>query len=153
MGAFDKRVKQKENPKGQRVVQKVSPDDFYDMTPTWNFSSIDTEMWPFTKQHIGDAFWDEILPHLIGLESQTWKEILINSKKQNHSIKVEELNKKAQARLENRYIEAEALISLRISGTHRIYGYNNGRVFNLLWYDDGHGDNDSCVCRSKKKHT
>lgn len=52
-----------------------------------------------------------------------------------------------------RYIEAEALISLRMTGNHRLYGYMSGRVFNIIWYDDDHGDNDTCVCRSFKKHT
>lgn len=59
----------------------------------------------------------------------------------------------SQERLASKYIEAESLISLRVTGNHRLYGYMTGRVFNVLWYDDDHGDNDKCVCRSRLKHT
>ena len=31
-----------------------------------------------------------------------------------------------------KYIEAESLISLRITGNHRLYGYMTGRVFNAV---------------------
>lgn len=40
-----------------------------------------------------EIFWDEILPHIQGWETQTWKEILPDAKKQNHSIDVTKLNK------------------------------------------------------------
>ena len=90
---------------------------------------------------------------LKAFETQTWSEILVKDKKQNHAINVYDLNKTAQERLEEKYIEAEALISLRITGTHRLYGYMEGSVFHILWYDIEHGDNETCVCRSHKKHT
>lgn len=77
----------------------------------------------------------------------------LDVKKSNHSIEVKKLNKIASDRLEQLYIEAEALLSLRLTGTHRIYGYMNGAVFNILWIDLMHGDNEQCVCRSHKKHT
>lgn len=93
------------------------------------------------------------MPHLQGWETQTWGNILIESKKQNHSIDINYLNKKATDRLIKLYIEAESIISLRLSGTHRIYGFIKGSVFNLLWVDLNHGDNMDCVCRSHKKHT
>lgn len=93
------------------------------------------------------------MPHFQGWETQTWKEILVNAKKQNHSIEASELNKAASDRLIELYVEAEAIISLRLTGTHRIYGYIKGSVFNILWVDLNHGDNNTCVCRSRKKHT
>lgn len=93
------------------------------------------------------------MPYFQSLEKQTWNEILLVNKKNNHSLNLDDLNKVAQDRLVELKIEAESLISLRLSGKHRIYGFRNGRVFNILWYDDDHGDNDTCVCRSRKKHT
>ena len=110
-------------------------------------------MWAFSQSHMGDLFWTEILPRLKALETQTWSEILVRDKKQNHSLDSNELNKAAKDRLASRFIEAEALISLRITGNHRLYGYMTGRVFNVLWYDDDHGDNSTCVCRSHLKYT
>ena len=102
---------------------------------------------------MGESFWTEVLPRLKALEAKTWSEILVRDKKQNHSLNLDELNKTARDRLISKYIEAESLISLRITGNHRLYGYMIGRVFNVLWYDDDHGDNSTCICRSHLKHT
>jgi hypothetical protein len=121
--------------------------------PAWSFADSDQDMWSFTQAHIGNLIWTEILPRLKALETQTWNEILVRDKKQNHSINAQDLNKVAQNRMADKYIEAESLISLRVTGNHRLYGYMIGRVFNILWYDDDHGDNSTCVCRSYLKHT
>lgn len=148
-----KQIKQKEIPRGKSIVQGGDPEQYYRESPAWSFANSDQDMWAFTQSHIGELIWTEIFPRLKALESQTWNEILIKNKKQNHSINVEDLNKIAQDRLAAKYIEAESLISLRVTGTHRLYGYMTGRVFNVLWYDDEHGDNNTCVCRSYLKHT
>ena len=149
-----KKVSQKEIPSNERrIVQKKEPESYYDKNPSWNFHTCDNEMWSFSKENAGDYIWSEIIPHLKGLESQTWNEIFLLAKKQNHSISCLTLNPIAQKRLSEKYIEAESLCSLRLNGTHRIYGYMNGSVFNILWFDPCHGDNDKCVCRSTKKHT
>ncbi|MCI8639145.1 MAG: hypothetical protein HFG41_08395 [Coprococcus sp.] len=148
-----KQIKQKESPKGKSIAQGGNPEQYYIENPAWSFANSDQDMWSFTKEHVGELIWTEILPRLKALESQTWNEILVKSKKQNHSINVEDLNKVAQERLGAKYIEAESLISLRITGNHRLYGYMTGRVFNVLWYDDDHGDNKTCVCSSHLGHT
>ena len=155
MADFNRRkeVKQKEVPKGKAVAQGGDPERYYSENPAWTFANADQEMWAFSQKHIGAAIWTEILPRLQALETQTWSEILVRNKKQNHSLDLNELNKVAHDRLASRYIEAESLISLRITGNHRLYGHMTGRVFNILWYDDDHGDNSTCVCRSRLKHT
>lgn len=152
-GSKKKKVVQKEIPKGRHIAQTQNPESYYQEYPAWGFNSCDTKMWGFTSDNIGNAFWTEILPYLKGLETRTWNDIMVNAKKQNHSIDVSNLNPAAQKRLAELYVEQDSIVSLRISATHRIYGYNVGRVFNILWYDSDHGDNDTCVCRSKKKHT
>lgn len=149
----EKKIKQKEYPKGKSIVQGGNPNQYYAQNPAWTFANSDQDMWAFSKEHVGEEIWKEIIPTLQGLETQTWSEILIRDKKKNHSLDLNELNKTAQDRLAARYIEAESLISLRITGTHRLYGYMTGRVFNILWYDDEHGDNSKCVCRLHLKHT
>jgi hypothetical protein len=149
----DKQIKQKENPKGKSIAQGGDPGQYYSQNPAWTFANSDQEMWAFSQEHIGDLIWSEILPRLKALETQTWGEILVRDKKLNHSLNLNDLNKVAQDRLAERYIEAESLISLRVTGNHRLYGYMSGRVFNILWYDDDHGDNSKCVCRSYLKHT
>lgn len=152
-GSKKKRVIQKEMPQDHYVTQMQDPDSYYKEHPAWSFKSCDAERWQFTSENIGDAVWTEILPYLQNLETQTWKDVLLAAKKQNHSIDVRKLNVVAQRRLTELYIEQDAIISLRLSATHRLYGYIIGRVFNILWYDNNHGDNDACVCRAKQKHT
>ena len=129
------------------------PSQYYSQNPAWTFANSDQDMWAFSKEHVGEVIWTEIIPRLRALETQTWSEILVRDKKQNHSLDLNDLNRVDQDRLITRYIEAESLISLRVTGTHRLYGYMTGRVFNILWYDDEHGDNSKCVCRSHLKHT
>lgn len=75
----------------------------------------------------------------------------MQGKKHHHEIDVLQLNKVAIKRLEELQLELEALRSLKISATHRIYGYIVDQTFYILWYDDNHGDNSTCVCRSRKK--
>lgn len=149
----DKKIKQKEIPIGKGIVQGGNPEQYYSQNPAWTFANVDKEMWAFSSDHIGKLIWTEIIPRLEDLETQTWGEILVKDKKQNHSLDLGDLNKIAQNRLIERYIEAESIISLRITGSHRLYGYMIGRVFNILWFDDDHGDNSKCVCRSYLKHT
>lgn len=153
MAGSRKKVKQAKAPEGNRIRKKGNPDQYYSYHPSWNFSICDKKQWSLFSRGQREIFWDEILPHFQGWETQTWKEILVDAKKQNHSIDVANLSKTASDRLAELYIEAESLISLRLAGTHRIYGYMNGAVFNILWVDLDHGDNISCVCRSHKKHT
>ena len=66
---------------------------------------------------------------------------------------MDELSKAAAARLVDLKIEAEAVHTLRLGGQLRLYGTLDGSVYNIIWYDDDHWDNDRCVCRSNKKHT
>lgn len=149
----NKQIIQREIPRGKSIAQGGDPEQYYSENPAWSFANADQEMWAFSQEHIGELIWSEILPRLRALETQTWGEILVRDKKQNHSLNLVDLNKAAQDRLAARYIEAESLISLRVTGNHRLYGYMSGRVFNILWYDDDHGDNNKCVCRSRLKHT
>lgn len=149
----NKKIKLTNRPSSGLPTSRENPDKFYSKKPSWNFATCDKEQWAFNEEHAGELFWKEILPRMEGLESQTWGEVLIDGKKQNHSICVNKLNPDAQKRLADKMIEFQAIISLRITGSHRLYGYMNDSVFNILWYDTEHGDNDYCVCRSRKKHT
>lgn len=146
-------VKRKENPPGKKISRKEEPDAYYSEYPAWHFAFCDKDMWPFAEENAGELFWKEILPFLQNLEKRQWRDILVNSKKQNHSINASELSTKAQKRLTELPIEAESIISLRLTGTHRIYGYIIGRVFNIIWFDKNHGDNGDCVCRSHMRNT
>lgn len=149
----EKQIKQKFRPEQRKVVQTEDPKAFYSEHPSWNFHTCDNEYWAFTQEAVGDMLWQEILPHLQELEKLEWQEIVLQAKKQNHSIEPNGLNKVARDRLDELNIEAESLISLRLNGTHRLYGFLVGSVFSILWFDQDYGDNKDCVCRSYLKHT
>lgn len=154
MAGSNKRVKQKQNPKGNIIKQGGNPDGFYSLSPAWRFSKGDKEMWSLYSSDVTcDLLLREILPHLQGWELQKWSDILVRDKKNNHPIEPDKLNKAASDRFKELKIEAEAVISLRVTSTHRLYGYMVGEIFNILWLDLNHGDNETCVCRSHKKHT
>ena len=103
----DKRIIQKEIPKGKNIAQGGNPEQYYSQNPAWTFANADHEMWAFSQEHIGQLIWSEILPRLEALETQTWGEILVKNKKQNHSLNPNDLNKVAQDRLATKYIEAD----------------------------------------------
>lgn len=146
-------VKQVEQPKGRQINSSDLPESYYSKHPSWNFHARDKEMWVLDEAHAGPAFWKEIFPHLIGWESRKWSEILIGNRKHDHSIDLSKLNKIAVDRLDELELELGSIVSLTLTGTHRLYGYIVDAVFYVLWYDDNHGDNSTCVCRSHKKHT
>lgn len=150
---YRKRVKREKEPSGNQINQGGNPTQYYLLHPAWNFSSCDKENWRLDSDKVRKIFWDEILPHFQGWETQTWGEILIDAKKQNHSIDAVKLNRVDLNRLAELFVEAEAIISLRLTSTHRIYGYIKGAIFNILWVDLEHGDNLTCVCRSRKRNT
>lgn len=153
MAACKKKVAGINLPQVKKVVQADNPSAYYDESPAWVFSTADKECWAFSENRIGNVIWSEIIPYLQNIEPQKWKDILVTAKKQNHSIQADSLNKAARDRLTQLHLELDSIVSLRITGNHRLYGYLVGRVFCLLWYDDDHGDNADCVCRSHLKHT
>ncbi len=163
--AVSKKIKRGGNPKGgirqggtpiPEIKQGGDPNSIMQEHPSWRLSSCDTEpsiMWSFHELRLSHEFWSTIFPKLQDFESMTWGEILIAAKKQNHGADISELSKPARDRLAELQIEEEALHSLRLGGQIRIYGFLTGSVYNILWYDDNHGDNKTCVYRSRKKHT
>ena len=153
MAGSKKKIKQKEHPHNRKPVRSEKPNSFYSQNPSWNFSMADPDCWSFTKDHIKDSIWTDIIPTMQKLETQTWDEIFIHTKKSNHSIAKSNLNKRAIKRIDELQLEADTIYSLRVNSTKRLYGLIDEGVFELLWYDDNHGDNSTCVCRSHKKHT
>lgn len=153
--ACKKRPKIKAEPESKRKINNIeSPDKYYEKHPSWKFASRDKENWPLTKENMGNKIWDEIIPRMERFETMTWNEIFQINKKKNHSLSdSENWNTKAKKKLAEIKIEREAVLSLSISGKCRLYGYMDEAAFVILWYDDNHGDNSSCVYRSYKKHT
>ena len=100
-------------------------------------------------QNIDGEKLKEIQTKLSNYESRTWLEILVDSKKQNHTVPINELSKLARERLtEMKLDDLDELTSLRLSGTERIWGKVNQGVMELLWWDPNHE-----VYPTQKKNT
>lgn len=150
-----KTVKQTKNPPG-RSFGKTDPDSHSKEKLSWNFSMCDTDpsiRWSFCKERLLDIFWDVIIPKMRGFESMTVAEIFVQAKKQNHAVDVTKLAPEAIARLTELHIEAASVHSLRLGGQLRLYGILHGSTYSIIWYDDDHGNNKTCVCRSNLRHT
>lgn len=84
---------------------------------------------------------------LKNFESRTWEEILGGS--QNHAVDKDALHKAARDRLsEIDQDDCDAYVSLRFTGTQRVWGIRQGSIFRILWWDPNHK-----VCPSQKRHT
>jgi hypothetical protein len=91
----------------------------------------------------------QIRERLCQFEQRTWHEILIGSKHQNHTVRVDKLVPKAAQRLRDLKLDdTDELVSLRLSGLQRIYGIRDQATLLLLWWDPKHE-----IYSVPKKHT
>ena len=133
-----------------------NPESSWGKRIVWAFSDCDVAPnceWAINGERLQNVFWETIFPKMRYLGLSTLNEIFIRAKKENHAIAVDTLNKCARDRLNELKIEAESLYSIRLGGTLRLYGFLVENVYHLVWFDSGHGDNDTCVCKSKKRNT
>lgn len=123
---------------------------------SWQFSRIDKdhERWGWSKLE-AQACWEMFTSgQLLNIETMTWQDIKSASGGRtngtnSHSIPVDQLSKEAQARLtELKLDDQDAIFSLRLTGTLRIFGFQAGSAFKVLWHDPDHE-----VCPSGKKRT
>ena len=92
---------------------------------------------------------DAIRENLASFETMIWREILLDAKKQNHNVSVDDLVKEAQDRLTQIFPEQlDELTSLCLTGNQRVWGQISEGVMDLLWWDAEHR-----ICKSNKKHT
>lgn len=144
-----KQPKVKEEPFPQKKPKIASnPLDYYHYHPSWRISKIQV-IDPFGWHILDKNKLDEIRIKLANFESMTWREILLDSKKQNHTVSVNQISKNAQSHLIQIGLDdLEELTSLRLSGTERVWGFIIQGVMNLLWWDPDHQ-----VYPSKKRNT
>lgn len=150
-----KKVKQAFDPPSRQIREGGNVDAYYSAHPSWRFHECDKNEWSIDSPEVREIFCGEILRRIRDLEAQTWREILIDAKKENHSIPVEDLTPKAAREFSKLNLDSRIadIISLRVTGSHRIYGFIEDRIFHVIWIDLHHGNNDQCVCRSNLKHT
>jgi len=132
--------------KKPRTENFPSPESSLENFPAWHLDLIDLEG-PWGWQNVTrEVLFSEILPKIKNFERRFWTEIL---NKQNHEVPVTEICKEAQKRLKHiNCDDIEKLVSLRLTGTQRIWGLRYNNVFKILWWDPEHK-----VYPSPKKHT
>ena len=145
----NKKAKFKAEPYPSKTAKIASdPDSFNQMNPSWRISKIEM-VDPFGWHNLSTQQINYIKDKISDFESMTWNQISIVGKKQNHSVAIDQLSKKAQKRLiEINIVDIDELFSLRLSGKERIWGILEKGVLNLLWWDPNHE-----VCPSYKKNT
>lgn len=93
-----------------------------------------------------NAFMDKIYPKLREFERITWEEIKKQTHRKkdkmvsnNHDVYIKNMSDKAKDRLNIlKYNDVDAMFSLRLEGTVRIYGIRDYNALNIVWIDYNH---------------
>lgn len=140
------------------------PKGYFKKNPSWRFSKADLEHEEWTIHDLTDdviedetdptgakiiytfsksidrQLWDSLRQR----ERMTWAEIFAEAGGRtkgtnNHPIPMHELHEDAQKRAAELNIIEDGLFSLRLDGTHRVFGIldENG-VLNIIWLDRKH---------------
>jgi hypothetical protein len=131
-------------------VPRIGEDvDFWNSHPVWSFSLLDLVAQVGGWIHLQQDELDELLARFRQWEKMTWKEILAESRKQNHPIDVSKCSSVAQERLRVLKLDDQAqLMSLSVNSRARVIGILDRGIFRILWWDRDHQ-----VCPSHMKHT
>lgn len=126
-----------------------NPDDANQQTPCWKIGRFDKDgCWGKDAVQLPDHLWDDLFNKLSNYESMTWASIL-QDKKRNHSVPINDLCKEARDRLEALKLDdVDDLFRFRLSGEQRVWGMRDRQIFYLLWWDPNHQ-----VCPSTLKNT
>lgn len=127
------------SPPDFRKVPAIGPiPSINDQSPSWRIARIELED-PFGWHLVGQGVLHEIRKKLAQFEAKTWNEILVKEKHWNHTIPVSKICAPARDRLTAlRLDDIEEVVSLRLTGPQRVWGYRVGPVFHLLWWDPEH---------------
>jgi hypothetical protein len=106
----------------------------------WSFAYFDDYDWGTSGEGAtaaSDSFF-EIAKKLKSYSTRTWNEIRAD-RKRDHSAQPAQLCKKAQERLRTIQLDdVDVLFRFRLTGTHRLWGYQCGQYFVVLWWDPDH---------------
>jgi hypothetical protein len=118
------------------------------LSPSWRVARLQL-VDPYGWHEIGAAKLLEIRAKLANFESMTWNDIVVRGKKRNHTVGISEIRKDAQLHLSSLNLyDLDEVVSLHLTGTERVWGYREGAVLHVLWWDPDHQ-----ICPSLPKHT
>lgn len=112
----------------------------------WRFSGCDREG-PFAWGNFETADkFKEVIEKLHEFETKTWQQIIDGG---SHPIELERIEKSARDRLaETQRDDIDTLMSLRLTGTNRVWCVRDASIMRILWWDPDHK-----VCPSALKGT
>ena len=101
----------------------------------WRFGQSDRGG-PFPWLSSSSDEFPEVFEKLVAFEDKNWNEI---ERGGSHSIPTDQLAKKAKERLvEIERDDLDELLSLRLSGTNRVWCFKAGHILRPLWWDPDH---------------
>lgn len=124
-------------PEARKVVSSVSSFSYHHLRPSWRVASLEL-VDPYGWHRLSAEKLLDIRQKLAHFETMSWSELLVQGKKRNHSIKISEITSEARDRLEIIGLALDEVVSLRLSGKERVFGYLDNGVLELLWWDPDH---------------
>lgn len=126
-------------PTHKKVPVLRGPLDDGDATPILDFAWFDShEWWDRTRGEV-DGPCHNALCAMRDYCKRTWKDIQTESRKRDHPIDPADICKEAQDRLVALKInDIDVLWRFRFSGPQRLWGYKQGRVLLVIWWDPHH---------------
>jgi hypothetical protein len=147
--------------KTPRITEKV--EGSYNRYPSWRFSraDIDHSKWSVLDQHedivldpsdpggtsvihqFSKSIDRKLLDHLKSRENMLWKGLMTQSGGRksgtnSHNIPIHNLIKEARDRITELNIDADELMSVRLTGTERVFGILEEGVLDIIWFDRNH---------------
>jgi hypothetical protein len=129
-----------------RVAEE--PHSIMDARPSWRLSNLRMKA-PFGWDAIDRDDMKQVIAHFKSLESMTWSDILVASRKHNHHCDVARMSRNAQACIEEDWQGGvDDVLTIRLTNKKRVWGILEGAIVYLLWWDPEHD-----VYPSLKKNT
>ena len=118
-----------------------------EQTPLLDFSAFDNYQWWRAEE--GDCEFQKALVGLRDNSKRTWKAIRTENAKRDHPIPAGAIIAEATRRLvEIKLDDIDEFWRFRFQGEQRLWGYKQGRVFLVIWWDPHHK-----ICPSTLKNT
>lgn len=124
-------------PDPHKVASAASNFSHHNLRPSWRVASLEL-VDPYGWHRLSAEKLLDIRQKLAHFETMRWSELLVQAKKRNHSIKISEISPEARDRLDLIGIALDEVVSLRLSGKERVFGYLENGVLELLWWDPDH---------------
>ena len=94
---------------------------------------------PFGWHVVSAQVMHFIREKLSNFETMTWGNIVVESKKQNHTVSIGQLSPLAKKRLKDLKLDdMDGLLTLRLGGKQRVWGIFAEGVMTMLWWDPNH---------------